>query len=276
MKDILFNYYKFKIDNYKLFSDGIVFIVSDNKYYFCYTQYSEDELLKLNEYVRESGIGLHTFVYNINNNIKSDNYVLMKLNVLEYDIDIVDIEKFNSVSSKELQYVSMKNFWYKKIDFLSYQINELSNSKLIDNSFDYYVGISELILKQLDDNYESRIVLSHKKLSSLSSVEYYNPLNLSSDNYLKDYAYYIKFGNHYDLIDEILNNSNEKDIYYLFARLCFPFDYFDELSDIIIEKKDEKNLLKIITSVNDYENMLKFLEKRFNIYIYKWISIQPD
>lgn len=273
MKELLKKYYNFDIDDFNTFQDGIVFIYSGYKYYFCKSLFYEDDLKIIKHKTETLNIPFHTFVYNVDNRILSSDYVLMKLNVLEYDIDLNDVKQFSSVSGNISNFIDMRSFWYSKIDFLEKQVNELSSNKLINNSFDYFVGVSELILQFLGSYNENiKVCLSHKKMNSLSSIEFYNPLNISSDYYLKDIAYYIDLKKDYYYLDQVLDTINDNEKAYLFSRLCFPFRYFDELSKILMDKKSEKKLLDYLTNIKNYENKLLFLENKFNIFIFNWLN----
>ncbi|NLM96471.1 MAG: hypothetical protein GX175_02475, partial [Halanaerobiaceae bacterium] len=64
---------------------------------------------------------------------------------------------------------------------------------------------------------------------------------------------------------------NTYDCMLFFTRLLFPTFYFDIYEDIINNGEDEKELLRIINRVNDYEEFLR------KIYTYlKTITTIPD
>ena len=150
-------------------------------------------------------IRLHTLIKNNENKYISDGYILEKVNVTFDEISLYDIGVFNSIVLDDMsKYVDMNSFWYNKIDYIENQIHDLSSNVLINNSVDYYIGISELILSNLKNHMgNSKITLSHKFLNNLSTLEYYNPLNISYDVWLKDICYYVKYKNDYEYIEKI-------------------------------------------------------------------------
>lgn len=276
MIDILQKYYDIVVDSYEEVCNGIVFFIYDSKYYLYKSYLKEDEVNLLFNKIRETDIDipLHSFIYNKDNNIYSDGYVLFKLNVFVEDVSLADIEKFNNCRGIYLDYVKMDDFWFKKIDYLEYQLIELSNNKLINTSFDYFVGLAELLLSFYKDNYvfyENDLCLSHKELNNLSSLEFYNPLNLSIDYKYKDIISFIRYTNNYQLLNDYLNKIDSNEKIYFFVRMCFPFKYFECLNECLL-MNNEVCLLNIIERIDDYEKYLLYMEELFDIYLFSWIK----
>lgn len=276
MIDILQKYYGIVVDSYEEVCNGIVFFIYDSKYYLCKSYLKEDEVNLLFNKIRETDVDipLHSFIYNKDNNIYSDGYVLFKLNVFVEDVSLADIEKFNNYRGIYLDYVKMDDFWFKKIDYLEYQLIELSNNKLINTSFDYFVGLAELLLVFYKDNYvfyENDLCLSHKELNNLSSLEFYNPFNLSIDYKYKDIISFIRYTNNYQLLNDYLNKIDSNEKIYFFVRMCFPFKYFKCLNECLL-MNNEICLLNIIERIDDYEKYLLYMEELFNIYLFSWIK----
>lgn len=281
MIDILNKFYDIKVEKYKKYNEGIIFFVSDSYYYFTKCYY-DDEFLKLlfnicNK-LRSKGIKLHDFVYNKNNELISEGYILFKVNVLILDVTLKDIEQFNMLDCNQYKkdYVYMDKFWEDKIDYLEMQLSELSFNKLINNSFDYYVGIAEILISYLKKNYIKGSVdlrLSHKSFSSLNSLEFYNPLNISFDHYLKDIAAFIRLTNDYDLLNDVIDKYvNKYDYSYFFVRMTFPFIYFYEMSNVLIDGKSDIDLINIVNNIDNYEIFLGKMEELFGINIFSWIK----
>jgi len=104
----------------------------------------------------------------------------------------------------------MAQFWEEKIDYLELQLSELSNNLLLNNSFDYFVGIAEILLEYLKRNYSEENIdlkLSHRCLNCLDSIEYYNPLNISFDLAYKDIAAYLRKSKDIDLTIDIIDKA---------------------------------------------------------------------
>ena len=100
----------------------------------------------------------------------------------------------------------------------------------------------------------------------------YSPLNVGVDLPLKDIAAYIRIKNDHNLLYELLDKQNYNDYQYLFVRMTFPFNYFYEVSNVLLDNKNNKSLIKIVDGVYDYEKYLLTMEKAFGIYIFSWIK----
>ena len=74
------------------------------------------------------------------------------------------------------------------------------------------------------------------------------------------------------LIYSLLDKQNYNDYQYLFVRMTFPFNYFYEVSNVLLDNKNNKSLIKIVDGVYDYEKYLLTMEKAFGIYIFSWIK----
>lgn len=279
MNDLLKKYYNIEIDNFKYYNEGILFFVNGYNYYFVKCYYDEKYLNYLKRIVDNyESVKLHRFIANKDGSLLSDGYVLLEMRTLIDDITLNDIKLFSSVGCNESlnYYVSMDKFWEEKIDYLELQLSELSANKLINNSFDYYLGISEILisyLKKINIENNIRLSLSHRSMRSLSTIDYYNPLNICFDHYLKDIAGYIRLFNNMDLIYNLVEKIKDvTDYQYLFVRLVFPFNYFYELSSVLIDGNDEIALADIINHIKEYENYLLWCEELFGIYLFSWIK----
>lgn len=277
MIDILKKYYDINITEYKEYKKGIIFQVDGINYLFTESAYDSayiNELFKVcNEYKNAL---LHDFVFNKNNELLSEKYVLFRINILITDITIDDIKRFCSIDCNKYikEYISMESFWENKIDYFEMQISELSNNQLINHSFDYYIGIAELLIMYLKKNHTNiDLCLSHKTLSSLSTIEFYNPLNITFDLKLKDVASYIRMTNNVDLLVDILDHRGGNfNSAYFFVRLVFPFKYFDIISDMVVDNEEEKELINMLNHNKEYENYVSNVENMFGIKVFSWIK----
>ncbi len=289
MKDILNKlkeYYGLDVQDYECYKDGITFFVNGNYYLFTKCLFEEEylnDILELCNYVRSSGIKIHDFVYNKEYKLISDGYVLFKINVFIEEIDFDDILLFKRLDcSKYLKkYVFMDKFWEDKIDYLEIQLSELSDNKLLNNSFDYYVGIAEILILYLKNNYDKekiKLCLSHRCLECLDTLEFYNPLNISVDLPYKDVATYLRRKKDVLLLTSMIDESLRDGNYgYFFARMVFPFKYFHEVEGILVDKKSNRELIEIVNNVDNYERYLFDMEKMFGIFLFEWVkdSIKP-
>jgi glycosyltransferase involved in cell wall biosynthesis len=75
-----------------------------------------------------------------------------------------------------------------------------------------------------------------------------------------------------------LNNNNLSliDVKLLISRLLYPSFYFEMYEDILINEKDEKILIDIISKLDDYEiylyNIISFFRKYYDIDDVKWLN----
>lgn len=279
MKELLKKYYGIEVSDYSEYEEGILFIVDGVKYYFTKCHYDKEYIAYLFQVCQKfSQVPLHHFVFNKNGEILSEEYVLLRLYVFVDDITLYDIERFQSFSCDEYlpEYLFMDKFWEDKIDYLEMQLSELSDNKLINNSFDYYVGVGEILISYLKKIYHQESIhlcLSHKCLPSLSTLDFYNPLHISFDHPLKDLASYIRItGNEELLLNTIDQIKNKDDFHYFFVRMVFPFSYFYEISNVLVDKTDEKKVIMMVNQVTEYEEYLWRMEKLFGIYLFSWIK----
>lgn len=282
MKEILKKYYDIEISEYKDYKEGIIFFVDGYYYLFVKCHYDEEyinQLVIICSQLQLKNIQLHEFIYNKEGKLLSDSFVLFRIHVfIDSTISFNDVLLFANVdcNAYKKNYIFMDKFWEDKIDYLEMQLSELSDNKLINNSFDYYVGIGEILIAYLRKNYDKSSIdlrLSHKCLNCLDSIEYYNPLNISFDLFYKDIASYIRLTKDEDLLMNMIERINEKDKGYFFVRMVFPFTYFYEISDILIDGKESDKLIDVINHVTEYENYLRTMEKVFGIYLFSWIKL---
>ena len=61
-----------------------------------------------------------------------------------------------------------------------------------------------------------------------------------------------------------------------FVRLLFPTFYFDIYEDVILDEKNEKELLKIVTHIKEYERMIALTYQYLKSIIYlpeiEWLN----
>jgi len=281
MKEILKKYYDIEIsEDYK---EGIIFFVDGYYYLFVKCHYDEEyinQLVIICSQLQLKNIQLHEFIYNKEGKLLSDSFVLFRIHVfIDSTISFNDVLLFANVdcNAYKKNYIFMDKFWEDKIDYLEIQLTELSNNKLINNSFDYFVGIAEILIGYLKDNFDKEslnLCLSHRCFNSLSTIEFYNPLNISFDIYLKDIASYIRITKNRELLLDVIDKESRNLNYlkYFFVRMVFPFSYFREVSNVLIDGKNNEGLVKIVNNEYEYECYIYEMEKIFGIYIFSWIK----
>lgn len=278
MEEIIKKYYCFDVDDLQEYNEGFIFFLNGDYFYFVKCFLDEKYLKNLYLFCKRKNVKCHELVFNKDNNFLSDEFVLMKLNFFVEDITMNDVNYFRSIDCNEFKdkYISLDKIWEMKIDYLEIQLGELSDNKVINNSFDYYVGIVENLILFFRKNITREnfnLCLSHSCLSNLSSVDYYNPLKFSFDYWMKDFVNYIRLSKDYELLENVLEEINNfDDRIYLFVRLIFPYNYFEEVSNVIVEKKSDRKLIEVVNSIDDYDKYIGKIQKMFSIYLFSWIK----
>ena len=288
MKNAIEYYYNLKpkeINNYH------------NYYYFYYNNYLyvlflyNDEISKLNNiynlatYLNNINIPTHQIIINNKNDIISiiDNkyYILYKILINNYNkqIDIKDINYLTNIIINNNFNTNWDILWSNKIDYLEYQINQSGKKyPLIVESFSYFVGLSENAISyfkntilDIPKSNDATGVITHKKIDINNTLfNLYDPINIVIDYKIRDIAEYIKisfFKDNFNIFKQLnyYFSHNQLSIYLvrlLFARILYPSFYFNLYDEILTNKKEETEILKITKRISDYENYL------YQIYLY--------
>ncbi|MBQ2872500.1 MAG: hypothetical protein IJE89_00690 [Bacilli bacterium] len=249
--------------------------------------YEINKKLVGNTLMSEIIVNMNGEVISIYNDI---DYILLKIFVnINKPISLEEISFISNSLMIEKINVNWGMLWSNKIDYLEDLINE--NGKkypLIVDSFNYFVGMAENAISYFnsiitDNNY--KYVISHKTIRWRDTVEaLYNPLNIIFDYKVRDIAEYIKnsfFNNNYNIFNELViylrNNSlSLTDVNLLISRLLYPSFYFDMYEDILIDNKEEKIILDVISRLDEYEEYLSkvicFFKDNYDVYEIEWLK----
>ena len=233
-------------------------------------------------------------IINRNNDILSSYngfvYILIKIyaNVNKV-ISLDEISFLSNSMYKENINVNWGILWSNKIDYLEDLINE--NGKkypLIVDSFNYFVGMAENAISyfntiDIDSGY--KYVVSHKIIRWDDTVEVlYNPMNVIFDFRVRDVAEYIKnsfFNKNYNVFEELVNYLRKNylsltEVKLLISRLLYPSFYFEMYEDILIDNKEEKIILDVISRLDEYEDYLgkviSFFKINYDIEEIGWLK----
>ncbi len=280
MLEILKEYYNINIKNYKQYNDGIIFYFKRTYFYFTKSLLDEKQVIKmfeLSQKLKKQRINFHDCIFNKEKKLLSNGYVLLKINTPIDQITFFDLVQYNKIKLEINidNYLFVDEIWERKIDIFAKKVAEETKNKLIHYSYDYFSGIAEILIRFFNKNYnknQNRLSLSHQSMYLLDSIEFYNPLNIKIDHYLKDYASFLRINSDSERFNKIISQINSNDKVYLFFRMTFPFQYFKEVENIIDKGKGESELIKIINNVQKYENYLLEMERKFKIYIFYWIK----
>jgi len=233
-------------------------------------------------------------IINRNNDILSSYngfvYILIKIyaNVNKV-ISLDEISFLSNSMYKENINVNWGVLWSNKIDYLEDLINE--NGKkypLIVDSFNYFVGMAENAISyfntiDIDSGY--KYVVSHKIIRWDDTVEVlYNPMNIIFDFRVRDVAEYIKnsfFNKNYNVFEELVNYLRKNylsltEVKLLISRLLYPSFYFEMYEDILINNKEEKIILDVISRLDEYEDymgkVISFFKINYDIEEIGWLK----
>ena len=278
MKNLLLFNYNIDTDELTKINDDISsFYIDYNKFYFIKFNRVKKDIEYLYEQLNSSINRYHYIIKNKFGEIFTKDgdksYILLKMNGPENnEIDLKDIIDnqiiLNGAIDADLKRNNWGTLWSEKVDYLEYQISELSkNHPTIIKSFSYYIGLAEnaieyynmLDIKNVPLTYAQRRI----KYPNISK-NYYNPLNLIIDYRARDIGEYIKtqffegIDNTYEI--ELLINKNilsPLEYNLLYARLLYPSYYFDDINKILEHDETDDVLIKYIDKADDYEQFLK-------------------
>jgi len=304
MKNVINYYYNMYPKSIRKINNYYYFELDQFKYYFVIYDRSLEELkylYELNLNMINNNILVHKIILNKDKEaitlVNDIPYILMNVFTEENKkINLSEISYFNNSSytvrfNKELMRTNWPSLWEKKIDYFEYQISQIGKKyPLIVDSFSYFVGLAEnaiMYMKNtvldIQDNSISYSVAHRRLTSDIKTYDFYNPLNFVIDYKTRDIAEYIKnsFLKKINIIDELdnyfyYNVLTEFEVRTLFARVLYPSIYFDLYEDVLMGKKSEKEILKLSTTTNEYEDYLLdiylYLRKMYNIPEIEWLT----
>ncbi len=288
MKNVLRYYYNLSVDELNEFAEYAIIRQEDDLFIFKKFMGDEEELKIITEELIKNNIPIHQIIINTLGNILTDynaqKYILMHLNDIKTDIDL----NFFQIYVPETN-IDVAKLWSNKIDYCSRQVYELGLGKeLLVNTFNYYVGMAEnavsIYNRAMKSNENLIYAITHRRINYPNyAINYFDVTNMTIDLRIRDITEYVKTRFYQDTINPIIvydyalkNNLNNKEVNLLYARLLFPTYYFDLFEDIILDKKDEDELLKYIDKHEEYEKFLAqtfiLLRKNYALYEIDWIK----
>lgn len=297
MKNAINYYYNLVSISIHQTKDGYQIQTEDGNYLLKATDRSLEELNDLyyiTVHLANHNLFVHEMIYNNNKSlitfINGKSYILLKIHVNDTSIiNMNNILMFSNISIidtfKTLDRDNWYQLWTNKIDYLEYQMSEVGiKYPNVRASFSYYIGLAEIAITLLQYASTSELVVAHKRVKKNDKVvDLYNPLTFVLDQRIRDVAEYFKdrFFTEPHLMDEIKNYfffnniTNDEAILFL-ARMIYPSYYFDCYEKIMEGSLPDKEILKIVVTVNSYEFFLKkiylFLRKYYQIPEITWLE----
>ncbi len=271
IKNIIEYYYNIKNITLHRNHKEYRFTYYNNEYLFLPTTRYENELIEINNLIKEFS-NYDQIITNVDNKlitfVNNHYYVLIKKSSSKlsvYDSIRQPLTVFLPPSAYES--IDRSNWlflWSEKIDYIEYQQMHLNKYPILRDSVNYFIGMAETAISYIYNTYNNfkmpnfDLVISHKRIKEKG---FNNPLNLIVDNKSRDIAEYLKFiffNNNYDYskLNDFLRSLDFNQFSYqlIYGRMLFPTYYFDIYDEIINKNTDEKVILKIIKRVEEYEN----------------------
>lgn len=298
MKNIIEYYYNLQLVELQEKQNNYTFKIKNNNYIL--KEYNNNldninDIYTLNKYINNY-YPIDKIILNKYNapltKVNNTYYILIKANERK-ELKLSIISNLSNIKLPEIKSLERNNWevlWSNMIDYYESQIGQ--NEKkypLIRESFDYFIGLGENAIsylvntkKEVQKETNDNKVLSHNSLYN----SLYDPLNIIIDHKSRDVAEYIKisfFNNNKNIFKELdeyffYNRYSLYGIRVLYARIIYPSFYFKLYDEIFREKKEEKELNKIINRINEYEIYLKdiylYLNKYYNIPNIEWLKKQ--
>lgn len=275
MEEFIKYFYSINVNKLNNKEDRYI-IESDSKKYLL-IDYKKDPKILYENYIifKKNNVCCHDIILNKYGNILSEydgkRYLLLKETISSNsNINVSDILDNNIINIKNN--INIKEKWEIKNEYYESILLKISNNYIcIKESFDYYIGLSELsinLLNYVNFNNISNYV-QHSRLKYNESLEdFYNPINMIIDSKIRDVALYFKsnfFNNNIvlnmkQIIDSLNMNLDEAILF--ISRMIYPDYYFDIIDEMICYNSNDSRLKDCIKKNTTYENFIQ------NIYEY--------
>ena len=268
-------FYNIKVDKINIKTNKYKLEANFKRYQLVNYEQNADILYKNYVLFRNNNVCCHDLILNKDGNILSEyedrKYLLLKENVYS-NKKISENEILNSILLFGYDdKFNIKEKWKLKNDHYESMIEQIAiENEIIKESFDYYIGLSELainLLNYVDFNNISYYLQHNRIYYNETLEEFYNPINMVIDSRIRDFALYLKSSffnniNQYKLEEAIYNLNLSVDESILFiARLIYPDYYFDILDEIINNNINNIKLMECIKKSSSYEEFLKKIYK---------------
>lgn len=290
MKNILDYYYHFA--NISLhYSNGIYSFEKDNSFYlFKEVTRSIGEMREIYQLLQVRSNYYHKIILNKDRQfitwVDQKAYVLLQVKIVNSDPFLPEylfkreegLEHINPSSS--LTRTNWADLWSRKIDYYEYQIEHIEKKyPLLASSIYYYIGLAENAISYvMDSNLHEKkeprdqLTFSHIRLYvSTTSMDYYDPSTIILDHVSRDIAGYLKSAFFDDVYQEreiqiLLQRAQLSRYGYrlLIGRMLYPSYYFDLYDQIIIGRKEEKEMKRIMMRAEEYRKYVKMIYHYIN------------
>jgi len=291
MKNLINYYYGLLINDFKKINEHFVFKIDNKSYEFLPFYGDINKFYKNYLILINNNKYCHEVIFNKDKNLLTfyDNkpYLLIKKNIcIDKIVDLNEIINYD-IPIYRSNTLNWKQLWKDKIDYYEYQMSQFAvKYKILKNSFDYYVGLSETAISLLNyiDMNDIKHYICHRRIKQNQSLDdFFNPTNIVVDNRTRDIAEYIKINyfNQSVNIKEIFQyldnlNFNYSESILFLARLLYPSYYFDTYDQVIQEQVSEEKIKFYIKKNVFYETFLKktynYIKSKYKIPEIEWLE----
>ncbi|MBE6139496.1 MAG: hypothetical protein E7174_03270 [Firmicutes bacterium] len=282
MKNLINYYYALIINNFKKINDSFVFEVDNKNYEFIPFYGDVNKFYKNYLTLINNNKYCHEVIFNKDKNLltfyNQKPYILLRKNIyIDKKVDINEIINYD-IPIYGGNSLNWKKLWGDKIDYYEYQMSQIAiKYRILKNSFDYYIGLSETAINLLNyvDDTKIKYFICHRRITINQMLdEFFNPINIVVDSRTRDIAEYIKINYFSETINltEVFNyldslNFNYDESLLFLARLLYPTYYFD-MYDQIIQGKISEEKIQFYTKKNAFYEV--FLKKLYNYIKFKY------
>lgn len=294
IKKVIQYYYDLYPEHINREKENYTFIVDSVVYCFEPQRRSEEELNIINDINRTT----HLYNWIVPNKFQklissygNRNYILIQaikpIRQLNDEDVLTTVKLYSNKSSGLLLRMNWNVLWEKKVDNIEYQQQHIQNKfPLLDESFGYYIGMSETAIAYFMtiDKKNMGLYITHIRINvNKNTLDFFNPQNIVIDNRARDVAEYLKslFINNKYNYKEIIQlfekmGANDLELKLIFCRLNYPSFYFDLYERIINHQVEERQLSTIIERNEEYREFLKniyyIINKKIKIKNIEWIT----
>ncbi len=306
MKNVINYFYNMNIDNIRMIDDNYYFIFQDNDFIFQRIndfRFDFNAIYILNKILLNNNGAFYRIILNKDNQIltvtNNQRYILLMSNLnIDKKIDFYDLLDTNiPIDNNIKEIMSLNRFkwvelWSSKIDYFEIYINHnIHNYNLLNKYANYFIGLGENAINYVNNTINSfkptnydKLVVSHKRINVNTSLkDLYNPIYLVLDHQTRDISEYLKMlflsskykrSDIYSYINEISLSNYGAGL--LMARMLFPSFFFDKFELLVENKISERECLKIIDRMNEYEEYIyyiyKVLRNKYDIFEIEWLK----
>lgn len=291
MKNVIYNFYNISLSEINKDGNNYYFYYNNHLYIFYYVENDKDVINKIYTYLTFNKIESYKIIFNKDNTLFTEvdnkNYALLLISgLLKYEIKF-DEFKYYPLDEEPHDWGIL---WANRLDYYKIQLRELGYKyQTVLNSYGFFEGLAEnaILYYNLTVNKfkEDRVVgIVHNRMNyPCYSIDYDNPLNFVIDYSVRDISEYIKsytISQYFDIENVIILlerlNINKLMFNLLYSRLLYPTFYFDVFDKIILDNGEDKDIINILNSLDNYLRMIRevynIFNSKYDLFNIEWLN----